>query len=191
MKRRLGKVVIISLELVALVVALLAIAGFVAHRKISHGGLTLAPVKAHVESLLERRFADGSDVQLGGIYLIQERNTKGELGPVRLIVHDLVVKTEIGETALDLSELALLVETADLMRGNISPHHVEITNAAISIRRLKNGDYDFGLQRGGQKGELENIQTTESKNFLEALLTNSDNPNASPLIRLFRGGDLA
>ncbi len=190
MKRRLGKVVIISLELVALVVALLAIAGFVAHRKISHGGLTLAPVKAHVESLLERRFADGSEVQLGGIYLIQERNTKGELGPVRLIVHDLVVKTETGETALDLSELALLVETADLMRGNISPHHVEITNAAISIRRLKNGDYDFGLQRGEQKGEPENAQTTESKNFLEALLTSSDNPNASPLIRLFRGATL-
>ncbi len=185
MKKRFSKLTIISLELIALLLALLFIAVFFAHHKISNGGLTLAPIKNRVEKVLEDRFADGSDVTLGGIYLIRdERN--GEVGPVRLIAHDLEVKTTTGETALNLSELTLRVELSDLLRGQISPHDVEVVNAAISIRRLENGDYDFGLQRG----DSEVSKTSQERNFLEVMLESANDPTAPPIVRLFKGATL-
>ncbi len=150
MKKITRRAALITMEIVALLLAAMAGLGFFLYWKASHGGLDLAIAKPTIEAKMAKRLGADGKVSIGKITLQRTRPEADNKGPFRLIFDDLVYQS--GNTQEDdahFSRFAVRFETGDLMRGNFQPRFVEIFDANVTLIRNADGQFDYGLRLGG------------------------------------------
>ncbi len=179
MKKKMREFMVVCLEGFAVFVALLAGLAFFAHWKISHGGISLGFLKGELTGTLQERLEEGSEVSLDEIVLSRDRAEDAAAGAIKLYAQNLLVTGPDGQQLFQLPELAFNLRASDLLKGQIRPHFVEISGASISIKRLEDGSFDFGLTSPGTVGDA---------NLVESILINRTQKPAAE--RLFEGAML-
>jgi AsmA-like protein/uncharacterized protein DUF3971 len=153
MKKITRRAALITMEVLALLLAALAGLGFFLYWKASHGGLDLAIAKPTIEAKMAKRLGADGKVSIGKITLQRTRPEQGNKGPFRLIFDDLVYQSgDKQEDDAHFSRFAVRFETGDLMRGNFQPRFVEIFDANVTLIRNADGRFDYGLRLGGGLG---------------------------------------
>ncbi len=162
MKKITRRAALITMEIVALLLAAMAGLGFFLYWKASHGGLDLAIAKPTIEAKMAKRLGAEGKVSIGKITLQRTRPEADNKGPFRLIFDDLVYQSgNRQEDDAHFSRFAVRFETGDLMRGNFQPRFVEIFDANVTLIRNADGRFDYGLRLGGGLGGVGEDQPSD------------------------------
>ncbi|MGV6800743.1 MAG: YhdP family protein [bacterium] len=183
MTREQKHILIYVAEGLGVFLALIAGIMFYAHWQVSNEGLSLNILRGQVSEAMEQRLAPGSQVEISNLTLRRDTQGKGEAGPLILYADNIKISNQFGERRAVLPSLAFELTTRDILRGNLVPRYVYLSDARLVLQRLANGQVDLGLAANDLTGS---VSAEHQENALQQLMANSDSFAGS----LFEGATL-
>ena len=134
MNKRSIKFAILSLELLGVVIAIIAIAGCYLFWRLENHALQLSWIEGWVISAIENQLPDGHEASVANIVLSKDKQD----GAYNIVLDNLRVSDGEGHEMLDLDSVSLNFTSGELFSTRLRPHRIILDRMTIDLVRRAN-----------------------------------------------------